>query len=117
MRLAVPDYRFDVYYDRSVKSDIGEILFDPGGGGKFANGVVSDGGHLWFPKIELIRELFSKSNFEDSKVTYFHYYDETGISITQPIDYAKGFIARTPDNDSRAQNPYRAMSIVVDVIK
>lgn len=34
-RLSVPDYRCDILYERSLKDDKGEILFDEGGGGVF----------------------------------------------------------------------------------
>src|SRR5215469_10705022 len=34
-RLSVPDYRCPLLRDRSIKDDKGNILFDPGGGGRF----------------------------------------------------------------------------------
>ena len=117
LRVSLPDYRFDGYVQRSVKSDDGKICFDPGGGGNYLNGKVVDGGHLWFPLFEIVRDLFKQSNFEDSKVSFLHYNDSNGNSVTNPIDYSLGFVLRTPDHDKRAQNPYRAMSIVVDAKK
>ena len=50
-------------------------------------------------------------------IQYHHYYDINGKSILNTIDYSKGFVSRTPDNDKRVQNPKRALSIVVDCYK
>ena len=51
------------------------------------------------------------------KINYLHYYDNNNNSITNKIDYSKGYVRRTPDHDNRVKNPYRAMSIVVDCYK
>jgi hypothetical protein len=114
-RLSMPDYRCDVLWNRSQKDAKNEIIFDPGGGGSYYNGKVMNGGHQWFPKYEIVYELLMQSNF--SNFTFFHYYDEQNNPITKPIDYLLGYISRTPDHDSRVQNPYRPMSIVVDCYK
>lgn len=118
-RLSMPDYRCNVLYDRSNKDLNGNILFDVGGGGlyDFENKKVIDGGHVWFPKYESVFELFRHSNFDMEKVEFLHYYDETGKSIINDIDYTKGYIGRTPDHDKRVQSPRRPMSIVVDAYK
>lgn len=117
-RISVPDYRCDLIYERCLKDENGKILFDPAGGGRYENGKVVDGGHLWFPKIELIKKLVEKSLFfEHGKINYLHYYDQKDHSITKPIDYSICYVKRTPDHDKRVQDPYRAMSIVVDLYK
>lgn len=114
-RISVPDYRCDILSDRSIKDDKGEIIFDSFGGGSFENGKVINGGHLWFPKYEIVKELLEKSNFE--KYEFLHYYKENGQYVTKRIDYSKGYVQRTPDNDERVKEPYRPMSIVVDCYK
>ena len=48
---------------------------------------------------------------------FYHYYDESGKGVTEPIDYSISHVMRTPDHDERVKNPYRPMSIVVDCIK
>jgi SAM-dependent methyltransferase len=117
-RISLPDYRCDILYDRSLKDEHGKILFDPQGGGKYVNGKVIDGGHLWFPKFELVRKSLEKTLFyTNGKVEFLHYYDTMGRSITKPIDYSVCHVKRTPDHDARVQNPYRAMSLVVDLFK
>ena len=117
-RLSVPDYRCDVLRGRSVTNDAGDIVFDPGGGGRFEGGRVVDGGHIWFPTIETVRSLFENSSFAHrGRVDYLHYTAPDGASVLKPIDYALGFVKRTPDNDPRVANPRRAMSIVVDAWK
>jgi predicted SAM-dependent methyltransferase len=121
-RLSLPDYRCDVLLNRSIKDTEGNILFDPLGGGAyrrrfliFGAKQVVNGGHVWFPKYEDVSALLNHSQF--SSVEFFHYYDENGAPHTKPIDYTKGFITRTPDNDTRVSSPFRPMSIVVDCIK
>ncbi|MCV7298526.1 class I SAM-dependent methyltransferase [Mycobacterium barrassiae] len=121
-RLSLPDYRCDVLVERSLKDADGNIIFDPGGGGAFkrrppifGKKKVVKGGHVWFPVYENIVELFANTRF--SSVEFLHYYDETGAPHTNPIDYSKGYVKRTPDNDERVAHPFRPMSIVVDCIK
>lgn len=114
-RLSVPDYRCDILRNRSLYDAAGEIAFDPVGGGSFRSGRVVDGGHVWFPTYEKARQLIERSKFGDFE--FFHYYDENGKSVTREIDYSRGYVMRTPDHDARVQNPYRAMSIVVDMFK
>lgn len=114
-RLSIPDYRCDVLYNRSIKNDRGEIIFDPFGGGKYKNKQVVHGGHLWFPMFETVNNLLNASHF--TNITYYHYYDEKNRPVVNNIDYSYGYVQRTPDNDERVNNPYRPMSIVVDCIK
>ncbi|MCB0280810.1 MAG: methyltransferase domain-containing protein [Calditrichaeota bacterium] len=112
-RLSVPDYGCDVLYDRCVKNEQGEILFDPGGGGTIENPA-----HLWFPRIDRVQELLDNSSFaEKGEIDYLHYYNMNSGYVLKPIDYSIGFILRTPDHDKRVQNPIRPMSLVVDLIK
>jgi predicted SAM-dependent methyltransferase len=116
-RLSVPDYRCDILYDRSIKDEKGDVLFDEDGGGEFLKekGIVINGGHVWFPIYEKINALFEGTLFQ--KIEFLHYYDEMGKPVCKKIDYTKGFIQRTPDHDNRVCNPYRPMSIVVDCYK
>tara|TARA_B110001452_G_C15241337_1_gene429814 strand:+ start:96 stop:734 length:639 start_codon:yes stop_codon:yes gene_type:complete len=115
-RFSIPDYSCDILYNRSEKNENNEIIFDPNGGGSYdyKNSKVINGGHVWFPKYESVKSLLDKTNFEKKKINFLHYYDENNISVTKIIDYSKGYIHRTPDNDNRVNNPYRPMSIVVD---
>ena len=56
-RLSLPDYECDILKERTLKNDKGELIFDPLGGGKFIDGKVLNGGHLWFPKYSNVKEL------------------------------------------------------------
>jgi len=116
-RLSIPDYRCDILYNRSIKDNYGNIIFDPEGGGRYCKKTkkVIDGGHVWLPTIEKVKSLLMKAPF--SKIDYLHYYDENGKPHYNKIDYAKGYIARTPDHDERVKYPYRPLSIVVDCYK
>jgi len=112
-RLSVPDYACDVFSNRSVKKASGDSVFDPGGGGTRQNS-----GHVWFPRIDKVKQLLEKSIFgKYGKIEYLHYYNMDGTSVVNKIDYSKGYIQRMPDFDKRAQNPFRPMSIVIDLIK
>jgi len=116
-RLSVPDYRCDVLFDRAVKDDGGEIIFDPFGGGDYSQQTkkVINGGHVWFPTYEKVKKLLSCAPF--SKIEFLHYYDENDQPHCNRIDYSRGFVQRTPDHDQRVSDPYRPMSIVVDCYK
>lgn len=114
-RLSLPDYGCDLLYNRTQKNETGELQFDPGGGGDYKNGKVINGGHVWFPKYQLVKDILSRTNFKST--TFYHYYDEQGQGVTKPFDYSIAFVMRTPDNDARVQNPYRPMSIIVDCVK
>jgi SAM-dependent methyltransferase len=114
-RLSLPDYRCNVLSERSLKDDQGVILFDPGGGGNYINGNVVDGGHVWFPIYETVRDMLFSTLFTD--ISFYHFYDEGGTGVTHTIDYSLGYVMRTPDHDERVQHPYRPMSIVVDCRK
>ena len=118
-RLSMPDYNCDVLYNRSEKDSNGNIIFDKGGGGRYdrTNKKVIKGGHVWFQVFNSVKSLLESTNFSNNKINYLHYYDENNNSITNKIDYRKGYISRTPDHDNRVKNPYRPMSIVVDCYK
>ena len=115
LRISMPDYRCDLLRDRTVKDELGNLLFDPSGGGEFVDGRVTGGGHIWFPVYETLKAILEESAFEDNR--FLPLYDSEGNAVTKSIDYSIGYIKRTPDHDSRVQNPYRPMSIVVDCRK
>lgn len=119
VRISVPDYRYDVYYNRSVKDSDGNLIFDPIGGGSFANGKVVGGGHVWFPKIENVRSLLDNTKFKTAgNIKFYHYYKEDGTPVLNDIDYSTLFVMRTPDHEKRATIPTRRpVSIVLDATK
>jgi SAM-dependent methyltransferase len=117
-RLSLPDYHFPPYIERCRKGPVGEIVFDPGGGGEFLDGRVTGGGHLWFPTIEIVRDLFNASLFGvRGSVKFLQFNNADGTFNLQPVDYGLGHIQRTPDHDARAAGRARPISIVVDAIK
>lgn len=117
-RLSIPDYRCKILIDRTQKDSQGNLQYDPGGGGRLVNGKVVGGGHVWFPIYENVKALTEKTKFnEEGKIDFLHYYNEKGESITNKIDYSKGYISRTPDHDNRVKNPYKVMSLVIDFHK
>jgi hypothetical protein len=117
-RLSLPDYHFDEHIKRSQRGPNGEIVFDPVGGGRFVDGRVIGGGHVWFPKIELVRDLFNESLFgAHGQIKYLQYTNADGTFKLDPIDYRLGYIKRTPDHDARVADRPRPISIVVDAVK
>lgn len=117
-RLSVPDYHFDLYRDRTQRDAAGQFLFDPGGGGRVEGGKVLDGGHVWFPTIEIMRELMGQTAFATAgRIDYLHYTEADGSCVMHPIDYALGHIQRTPDHDERVADRPRPLSIVIDAWK
>jgi SAM-dependent methyltransferase len=117
-RFSVPDYRSDIYLERSLRDSAGHILFDPGGGGAFCDGKVVDGGHLWHPVYETVKTLFETSKFgTQGRVEYLHHVAPDGGFILREIDYSLGRVSRTPDFDERVRRPRRPLSIVVDAWK
>jgi SAM-dependent methyltransferase len=118
LRLSLPDYHGDICRDRTQRDANGALLFDPGGGGRLENGRVVDGGHLWFPTIERVRELFERSRFASAgEVRYLQYTEADGTPVMHPIDYTLGHVRRTAEHDSRVADRPRPISIVVDAVK
>ena len=112
-RLSMPDYRCDVLYKRSIYDFYGNIVYDPGGGGTFENP-----GHVWFPNYDNVKTLLENTLFKnDGRIEYLHYWNNRESFVAKNIDYSKGYIKRTPDHDERVKNPYRPMSIVIDLYK
>lgn len=117
-RLSVPDYGCELYRDRSLKDAQGNIVFDPGGGGQFQDGKIVNGGHLWFPTYKVVQSLFVDSRFSrEGKFRILHATITPKVPVLEPIDYNLGYVQRTPDNDVRAREPRRPLSIVVDAYK
>ena len=102
-RLSMPDYTCDILYNRSVKDENNNIIFDKGGGGNYdkINKKVINGGHVWFPNFDSVNRLLQKTNFLNDKINFLHYYDIDKNPIVNKIDYSYGYISRTPDHDER----------------
>lgn len=118
-RLSMPDYKCDVFYNRSEKDENGNIIFDQGGGGSYDRNKkkVIGGGHVWFPEFNSVKSLLESTDFSNDNINYLHYYNNENEPIMNKIDYKKGYISRTPDHDERVKHPYRPMSIVIDCYK
>jgi SAM-dependent methyltransferase len=118
-RLSLPSYECDVLYNRSLKDENGNIIFDSGGGGSYdhLNKKVVGGGHVWFPTYTSVKQLLLTTRFNEDHMNFLHYYDLENKPVVHNIEYSLGFVARTPDNDERVKVPRRPMSIVVDCFK
>lgn len=118
-RLSVPDYRFDMYRDRSVRDQLGNIIFDPLGGGRLDGDKVVEGGHLWFPLFENVSSLFECTGFVGGggAVNFLQYNAPDGRAVMEPIDSTNGFVQRSAATDRRVASNPRPVSIVVDAVK
>ncbi|MEA5521282.1 hypothetical protein [Limnoraphis robusta] len=119
IRISMPDYRCDYLIERCWKDETGKPYYDPQGGGKWDahRKRVTPGGHVWLPTYEKLRTLIELSPLQNCQANWLHYYNTNGQAVMNSIDYSKGYIMRTPDHDSRVQNPHRPLSIVVDLYK
>ena len=72
--------------------------------------------HLTLTTYKLLKPYLDKSPFH---VNYLHYWKDNDTFLSNKIDYSKGYIRRTPDNDERNKNgnPLYVTSFVADLIK
>lgn len=111
LRLSLPDYHSPLKLYNSFLDKDKNVVYDPNGGGKYVQGKVCGGGHLWFPTYESVRVLLEQSDFSDFK--FYRYYDNYGNKYFREIDFKKGYIRRTAENSSDKSDN----SIVVDCFK
>ena len=111
LRCSLPDYHSPLVLHNSFLDKNGNIIFDPTGGGKFVEGKVCEGGHVWFPTYELVRELLEKSKFNNFK--FYRYRNPDGRIYAEDIDYSRGYINRTKEHTAYKED----ISIVVDCFK
>lgn len=113
LRISIPDYGCDILRKRSIIDADNNIIFDKEGGGN-----IDNPGHVWFPRIDTIKEILSASLFNKyGNINYLHYYNMDSTFVVNKIDYSRSTVTRTPDHDPRVMSPYRPMSIVVDLTK
>ncbi len=62
--------------------------------------------HLILPTYTLLRDIVAKSKFKEG--SFYHYWHE-GVFHYSPVDYSKGHIKRTPDNDPRCKMPTQTL--------
>jgi SAM-dependent methyltransferase len=95
-RLSVPDYNNPKYLKDEfvLKSTDGNVVFDPWGGGDYEleTGKVINGGHIWFPKYETVKNLLE--TVEWASVNFLQYYDENKNIHGQEVDYSKCYVHR-----------------------
>lgn len=111
LRLSLPDYYSSILLNRSLLTKTGQVVFDPDGGGKYIDGKVCGGGHVWFPTYNLVKELLDQSKFIEYK--FYRYHDQRGNAYCEEIDYEMGYIKRTKEHNLYNED----VSIVVDCYK
>ena len=72
----------------------GNIVFDPTGGGSYGMNGVVNGGHVWFPNYDNVRELLENTMFQNVDFLCYHTKDEK--LVMKDIDFSLGHIKRIP---------------------
>lgn len=72
---------------------------------------IGDGGHVWFPTYELVKELLEKTRFE--KIDFLCYHTAKGELIKKKFNYANGYVNRVSDTEDGRE----IYSIIVDCQK
>ena len=90
----------------------GNIVFDPTGGGSYGMNGVENGGHVWFPNYDNVKELLQKTMFKNIDFLCYHTKEEE--VVMKDIDFSLGHINRIPTEIRERELIY---SIVVDCRK
>lgn len=107
-RICLPDYNSDLLSSLAMRDEYDNIIFDPLGGGDYScNGVVK-GGHVWFPKYDIVKDLLEKTKFTDIRFLCYHTDDKQ--LILHEIDSRNGYVRRV-------QNGEEVFSMVIDCYK
>lgn len=107
-RICLPDYNSPFLKSMCMRNNNGEILYDPFGGGDYSEEGVINGGHQWFPSYDLMRDLLSKSRFED--IRFLCYYTQNSELVYHYIDDSNGYVNRIQDGEE-------IYSMVIDCYK
>lgn len=111
-RICLPDYNSPYLKKISMFDKDGNIVFDPSGGGVFNENGVQNGGHLWFPNYEIVKEILEQTLFKNIKFLCYHTPEER--LVKENIDFSNGFIKRLPEKNKVDKPIY---SIIVDCYK
>lgn len=76
-------------------------------------GMPNNGGHIWFPIIENVKELINNSVFNKENIKYLHYIDNNNINIIKNMNY--NFLSRLPNNDNRFNG--QPLSLIIECKK
>ena len=95
LRICLPDYGSKYLIDQVMTDDNGTLIYDANGGGTYNKGIISPGGHMWFPDINNVTNLIYKTDFKD--VTYLQYRNEQGKLIKK--DYNNVFLHLCREED------------------
>ena len=73
--------------------------------------------HITLTTYKVIRPYCFHDMWE--KVEFLHYWEDEQTFVKKSVDYERGYVSRTPDNDplNTGANPYHVTSLVVDMVK
>ena len=114
-RLSVPDYRCDVYASRCQRDAQGRMSLTRTAAAGTGTESPAAGRTCGSPFSRASRPCAMQARSQ--RQNFITITTKRAIPSPAPIDYAFGYIDRTPDHDPRVQDPYRALSLVVDLIK
>ena len=107
LRMSFPDYNSPLLSSLALRNEEGNILYDPLGGGDY-KGVVINGGHLWFPTYQLVKEMLEKTLFQD--IRFLVYHTKEKCLVMKEFDYKNGWV-------NRVQKDKEVYSMVIDCHK
>lgn len=111
LRICLPDYNSPHLKKVSMKDDTGKILYDPTGGGDLGLFGIRNGGHVWFPTYEFVKELLEKSCFK--KFDFLCYHTAKGELVKKNFDYLNGYVNRISDKEDNQE----IYSMIIDCKK
>ncbi|MBR8827190.1 MAG: hypothetical protein DSM107014_04670 [Gomphosphaeria aponina SAG 52.96 = DSM 107014] len=99
-----------------ISLSTGNLTNDSVGGGKWnqKNQQLS-GGQIWFTPYEISRNLLELYSLRYCQANWLDYHDMNGKPVMNEIDYDQGYIHKTPDNYELGQNPFKPLSIGLDL--
>ncbi|MCE1225282.1 MAG: methyltransferase domain-containing protein [Geobacteraceae bacterium] len=114
-RLIVPDYGCELLRERALKNESGVICSDP-----FFHCSADHGEQTWFPRIDTLYDLLSRSLFStEGTMKFLQYWNiDRSSFVMHPIDHSKGLTINAAwYTDSRKPWMQVPMSIIVDLEK
>jgi hypothetical protein len=109
-RMCLPDYYSSWLRSISMLDDKGNILYDPTGGGIYGEKGVENGGHVWFPNYDNVKEILKQTKF--NKIDFMCYRTEDNELHMKDIDFSKGYVNRIFQKENKD-----IYSMVIDCYK
>lgn len=95
----------DIKLNTNYKLENNKILVD------YLGGLPNKGGHVWFPTIDNVKQLFDNTLFNE--LIYYHYNDDENKTIINKMPYK--FLTRLPETDARFDG--QVLCLIMECVK